>query len=144
MASIRRVRKDFRKEVLSLIQQGDGNIETLLRLAGDYFGRDVGYEVVLRAFLGSEVGHAVAYLRNEGLVESVGKLWKPASELDDNYVARISNRRFKRIRGELKQGIKLAHDHGLVEDAVMVSKMLETMLNRLPALEPEPETADVS
>ena len=38
MASMRRVRKDFRKEVLRLVSTGDGDIETLTHLAGRFFG----------------------------------------------------------------------------------------------------------
>ena len=143
MSSMRRVRKNFRKDVLRLINSGDGDIETLMKLADDFFG-DVGNRLIWRTFRGSEVGHAVSYLRNEGIVESIGKLWKPAGELTSNDVGIISTRRMKRVRGELTREIKLAHDHGLTEEAVLVSKMLDTMSSRLPALEPETETADVS
>ena len=131
MASMRRVRKNFRKEVLRFIGSGDGNIETLMKLADGFFGRDVGYETLIKAFLSSEVGHAVAYLRNEGLVETIGKKWKIASELSGDDVAVISTRRMKRIRGELKSGIKLAHDHGRVDDAVVAARMLEIISTQL-------------
>jgi len=36
MASMRRVRKNFRKEVLRTISTGDGNIETLIEIAGKH------------------------------------------------------------------------------------------------------------
>ena len=73
MSSIRRVRRDFRKEVLQLISSGDGNIEKLVETAGRFFGRDVGYEVLIKTFLHNEVSNAVSCLRSDGLIETIGK-----------------------------------------------------------------------
>jgi len=124
MASIRRVRKSFRKQVLRFISSGDGNIEKLSELAGSFFGNDVGYEVLIKTFLRAEISNAVSFLRNEGQIETIGKQWKPVSELQPADVEVISTRRKKRLRGELKAEIKLAHNHGLIDDAVLASQML--------------------
>lgn len=142
MASLRRVRRDFRKDVLRLISTGDGNIETLVESAGKHFGYDVGYEALIKSFLHSEVSNAVSYLRNESLIETVGKKWKPASELNDEDIDIISVRRLKRLRGELKSEVRLAHDHGRVEEAAKASKLLrevEDLLGVEPVCESEPE-----
>ena len=102
MASLRRVRKDFRKGVLQLISAGDGNFETLIELADKHFGRDVGYEVLIKCFLGSEVSNAVSCLRNDREIETVGKKWKPVGQLEKSDIEVISTRRKKRLRGEFR------------------------------------------
>ena len=132
MASMRRVRRNFRAEVLRLVSSGNGNMETLTKLADGFFGRDVGYEVLIKTFLGSEVSNAVSFLRNEGHIETVGKQWKPAGELTDDDVTIISTRRLKRLRGELKSEIRMAHNFGKVEEAVLASRMLELVNEKLP------------
>ena len=142
MASMRRVRKNFRNEVLRLISSGDGNIKTLMALADGFFGRDVGYEVLIKTFLGSEVSNAVSYLRNEGKIETVGKQWKVAESLTSDDVTIISTRRLKRLRGELKSEIKMSHQFGKTEEAILASRMLELVKSRLP--ENEPETLPVA
>lgn len=144
MANIRRVRKDFRKEVLQKISTGDGNIETLIALAGRHFGNNVGYEVLIKTFLGTEVSNAVSYLRSEGAVETVGKKWKPVSELQSDDVDVISHRRFKRLRGELKAEIKLDHDHGRTDEAIIASKALDMISEYLRVNESESATHDVT
>ena len=127
MASLRRVRKNFRKEILRLIESGQGNWENLMRLATEYFGRDVGFDVVLKSYYQVEVGNAVSHLRSEGRIETVGKQWKPVEQLDDTDVTLIMNRRFKRIRGELQSQIRLAHDKQRVEEAIAASQAFGIM-----------------
>ena len=135
MASMRRVRKDFRKEVLRLVSTGDGDIETLTHLAGRFFGHEVGYEVLIKTFLGSEVSNAVSCLRAEGFIETIGKQWKPVTELKGEDVDIISIRRLKRLRGELKSEIQLAHKHGRVDEAIAASRMLEIVSQQLKGSE---------
>ena len=124
MASIRRVRKGFRKEVLRSVSAGDGNIEKLMEIAGKYFGHDVGYEVLIKTFLGSEVSNALTYLRSDGLVESVGRKWLPATELTPEQSTVVSSRRWKRLRGELMSEVRFGHEHGLIEEATKASELL--------------------
>jgi len=143
MASLRRVRRDFRKEVLRLIGTGDGNIETLIKLAGSHFGHDVGYEALIKSFLGSEVSNAVSFLRNEGLVETVGKQWKPTDDLRDEDVEIISTRRLKRLRGELKAEVRLAHEHGRTEEAILASRMLDLVSTKLATTDPATVDSDL-
>jgi len=131
---MRQVRKRFRKEVFRLVSTGDGNTETLMKIAEVMFG-DVGYPKVLETFWRSELSNAVSFLRNEGLIETIGKQWKPIETLNTEDVEIISVRRLKRLRGELKAEVRLAHDHGLVEDAVLSSKMLDLVSQRLEAEE---------
>ena len=133
MASIRRVRKDFRKEVLQMISAGEGSLEKLMEIAGKFFGRDVGYEVLIKTFLQNEISNAVSCLRAEGHIETVGKLWKPIEQLQMEDVDAIALRRLKRLRGELKAQIKLAHRYGRTEDAVTASQMLKTVNDALVA-----------
>lgn len=124
MASMRKVRKGFRKEILRSISTGDGNIETLVKLAGKHFGHDVGYEALIKSFLGSEVSNALAYLRSEGLAESIGGTWKPSTDLSMDESAVVSTRRWKRLRGELKSEVRFAHEHGLMDEATKASELL--------------------
>jgi hypothetical protein len=127
MASVRRVRKNFRKEVLRLISSGDGNIQKLIESAGRHFGHDVGYEVLIKTFLQNEVSNAVSTLRNEGHIETIGKKWKPITTLEPTDVEIISLRRLKRIRGELQAQVRLSHQHGRIDDACTAGRMLETI-----------------
>ena len=124
MASIRRVRKGFRKDALRAVSAGDGNIEKLIEIAGKHFGSDVGYEVLIKSFLGSEVSNALTYLRGEGLVESIGRKWLPASELTTEQSTTVSTRRWKRLRGELKEEVRFAHEHGMIDEATRASELL--------------------
>jgi len=97
----------------------------LMKLADDHFGaNDCGYKAVLTAFHLGEVNHATASLRNEGHIESVGRLWKPAAELHGEDVEIIQKRRRKRVRGELSAGVRMAHRHGDINDAVSLSRAL--------------------
>lgn len=143
MAKLRRVRRDFRKEVLQLVNAGEGNFETLMELAERSF-RDAGYHELLRTFWTTEVHNAVSYLRDHGdpteRIESIGKKWKPASELTVDDVEVISTRRKKRLRGELKAEVRLAHGHGRTEEAVLASKMLDLISQSLPQEDAVPET----
>ena len=131
MASIRRVRRDFREEAHRLISSGNGSIEKLVESAGRHFGHDVGYEVLIKTFLHNEVGHAVSYLRSEGHIETIGKQWKPTSALQPEDIDIISLRRLKRLRGELKSQVRLAHQHGRTEDAIVAKTMLELVSSKL-------------
>jgi hypothetical protein len=124
MASIRRVRKGFRKEILRLINAGDGSIQSLLKTAGSTFGHDVGFEVLIKTFLQNEVGNAVSYLRTEGLIETVGKQWKPVGCLEDEDIEVIDVRRQKRIRGEIQSGMKMAHERGDIDKAALYGAAL--------------------
>jgi hypothetical protein len=114
-----------------LISSGNGSTEKLIEAAGRHFGHDVGYEVLIKTFLHSEVGHAVSYLRTEGHIETVGKQWKPTSELRPEDIDIISLRRLKRLRGELKAQVRLAHQHGRTEDAIVAARMLELVSGKL-------------
>lgn len=131
MAKLRRVRRDFRKEVHQLVNAGEGNFEKLMELAELSF-RDAGYHELLKTFWANEVHNAVSYLRDEGQIESIGKKWKPAAELTSEDVDVISTRRKKRLRGELKAEVRLAHQHGRTEEAVLASKMLDLVSQSLP------------
>ena len=124
MTSIRRARKDLRKAVLQSISTGGGSIEKLLEIAEQHFGHDVGYIPLIRCFLNNEVSNAVSCLRKDGHIETIGKKWKAASQLHAEDVEIISKRRLKRIRGELKSEVELAHKFGNVEDAVFAAKLL--------------------
>ena len=132
MASLRRVRKNFRTEVLRLIESGQGNWENLMSLATEYFGKDVGFDVVLKAYYQVEVSNAVSHLRNEGRIETVGKQWKQVADLDDSDVTVILTRRFKRIRGELKSQVRLAHEKQRVDEAIKASQALGVMSTMFP------------
>jgi hypothetical protein len=100
----------------------------LMKLADQHFGaNDCGYKAVLTAFLLGEINHATSSLRNDGQVESVGRLWKRAGELHEEDVAIIQKRRKRRIRGELKAGVRLAHNHCCTEDAVALSRALDVL-----------------
>jgi hypothetical protein len=134
VASLRRVRRNFREEVLRLIRAGEGDMQTLLVLAGRYFGNDVGYEVLIKTFLGSEVSNAVSYLRSEGEVETVGKQWKMSADLQDDDIDIISVRRLKRLRGELTAEARLHHQHGRIGDAEVAGRMLSIVSDRLAEL----------
>jgi hypothetical protein len=124
MASMRRVRKNFRKAVLRTISTGDGNIETLIEIAGKHFGHDVGYEVLIKSFLRNEVSNSLSCLRTEGLAETVGRKWKPADDLTMEESAIVSTRRWKRLRGELKAEVEFSHFHGLIDEATKASELL--------------------
>lgn len=139
MSSMRKVRKNFRAEVHRLISSGDGNIETLTRSAGQHFGYEVGYEALIKSFLQTEVSNAVKVLRDLGHIETIGKKWKPVEELQPNDVETIAVRRLKRLRGELKAGISLAHQHGRTEEAVAESQMLGIVDSCLRSPEPSAE-----
>ena len=130
MASMRQVRKRFRKEVHRLISAGGGNTEMLMDIAKVMFG-EVGYPKVLETFWRSELSNAVSHLRNEGLVETIGKKWKPVDELQPEDVDVISTRRFKRLRGELKAEVQLAHKHGRIDDATTAARMLDLVSQQL-------------
>ncbi len=137
MASLRTVRKHFRKEALRLVSSGDGNVEILKRLAGSYFGHQVGYEVLITSFLQNEVSNAMSYMRSEGHVESVGKKWKPVADLNEGDIDILSIRRLKRLRGELKAEIRLCHEHGRTEAATSASDMLAIVSARIESADRE-------
>lgn len=142
MASLRHVRRNFRVEVLQLISSGDGNIKKLVESAGAHFGHQVGYEVLIKTFLQNEVGNAVKVLRDEGRIESIGAQWKPIADLQSEDVEIISVRRLKRLRGELKAQVHLAHQHGRTVDAVAAARMLEIVSGELSARESERESVE--
>ena len=122
--SLRRVRRKLREYLLRNVEAGDGNNETLHRVAEAILGTDVGYRTVLKTFIANEVNKALAQLRCEGLVESTGGKWKPTQELNVEDATVITQRRKKRLRGELKAHVRLCHEHGLVEDAVLGNTLL--------------------
>ncbi|NDF13304.1 MAG: hypothetical protein EB060_10890 [Proteobacteria bacterium] len=125
MASLRRVRKNFRKEVLQLIKAGEGNLKSLMQLADAHFGsNDCGYHAVLRAFHASEVNNAVSQLRLDGEIETVGKSWKSTEDLQSEDVDIITLRRMKRLRGEAKSLARFAHEHGRTEAAISASHVV--------------------
>jgi hypothetical protein len=125
MASLRRVRKNFRKEVHQLIKAGEGNLENLMTLADSHFGsNDCGYHAVLRAFHAGEVNNAVSQLRLDGEIETVGRSWKSTENLQSEDVDIITLRRMKRLRGEAKSLAKFAHDHGRTEAAISASHVV--------------------
>lgn len=130
MASMRRVRRQFREDLLRSVGAGQGNTDDLMRLAGEHFGRSVGYEELIKTFLRSEVQAGLSVLRNDGHVESVGRKWKSVDNLNEEDVDVISTRRLKRVRGELKAEIRLAHEHGRFEDAVAATRMLDLLQSR--------------
>jgi len=143
VAKLRRVRRGFREEVLQLVSAGEGNFEKLMQLAEASFA-DAGYHEVLRAFWAAEVSNAVSSLRTEGLIETIGKKWKPVSKLTGEDVDVISIRRKKRLRGELKAQKRLAHEHGRIDEAVAVGRMLDIVSEQLHADEQPVESASVS
>jgi len=128
---MRRVRKNFRDGVLQSVSTGDGSIESLMTLAGQHFGHQVGYELLIKSFLGTEVSNAVSYLRSEELIETVGKQWKTVSTLESSDIGIIALRRLKRVRGELKSAIRLSHAHGRTEEAVASARMLEIIESQI-------------
>jgi len=125
------------------IDRGEGSLSQLIQIADRLLGRDVGYELLIKTFCANEVSNGLAQLRNDGLIESTGKLWKLTSNLETEDVDIIHVRRLKRLRGELKSEIRLAHEHGRVEDAVNAGRMLEIVQQQLLAAEPEAELAEV-
>lgn len=128
MSSLRRVRKNFRKEVLRLVESGEGSWDSLIRLADAYFGSNsIGYHAVVKAFLHGEVNNAVAKLRSEGFVETVGRHWKSTENLQDEDITQIQTRRLRRIRGELKSQIRLAKDRGRNDEAAIARAALGVM-----------------
>jgi len=131
MASMKRVRKSFREEALRLVNAGEGNFEKLIELAGQHFGRDVGYETLIKSFLGSEVNNSMAVLRTDGYVESVGKKWVPAATLSPDQQEVVSIRRWKRLRGELKSEEQFAHEHGMTDRAAQAGELLSQVSNWL-------------
>ena len=141
---MRRVRKRYREDALRLISAGEGNFENLRSLAASHFGHDVGYQELIKAFLGAEVNNAVSCLRGEGKVETIGKKWKMADQLQLEDVQIISTRRLKRLRGELKAQVKLAHDHGQVDEAIAASRALDAITVRLEEVEQEQVDAEAS
>jgi hypothetical protein len=100
-------------------------------MAGCLFGQRVGYETLIKTFLSTEVSNGLAQLRLEGEVESTGKCWKPIANLQPEDVEIISVRRLKRLRGELKAQEVLAHNHGRIDEAVAVARMLEVISGEL-------------
>ena len=145
MASLRRVRKNFRKDVLRLIGSGDGSIEKLVQLARQHFGHDVGYEVLIKTFLHSEVGNAVNFLRQEGRVETVGRQWIAVEKLQQDHVDQILSRRKRRIYGELESLTRFANSHGRFEDSVTSAKARESLVDAKKSddVHSEQQTQDV-
>jgi len=136
MASIRNVRRQLRKELLKAVVAGNGDLKTLVRIAREIVGNDVGVEKMLAAFYPAEVSKAMSVLRSDRLVESVGSDWKAVANLDATDVDTISLRRLKRMRGELREEERLAHEHGRTEEAVVASRMLELLAPAIKEAEP--------
>lgn len=131
MASLHRVRKQLRKALLNAVSTGKGDTKSLKAITREIIGNDVGIERLLDNLYASEVSKGMAVLRSERLVESVGKDWKLLASLDSSDVDTISLRRLKRLRGELRAELRLAHEYGRFDDAIRASKMLETLTGKL-------------
>ena len=131
MRSIRSVRRDFRKEVLQMISAGEGNLEKLMQLAAVTIGNEVSNSQLVRSFLHTELSNAVSQLRNEGEIETIGKQWKPAANLNESDVETISVRRLKRIAGELRSQLRLDHEHGRTESAIETADSLAVVMRHL-------------
>lgn len=140
---MRSVRRNFRKEVLQCVNAGDGSIERLTELAGKFFGFQVGYELLIKSFLNSEVSNAVSQLRCQGEIETVGKQWKPVSSLNPDEMRGILLRTRKRIRGELESTVRRAHQFGFAEDAIDATKALSALAMVEEAIEAR-ETEELS
>src|SRR3990172_6954861 len=113
-STMRNVRRRLRQELLEAIRKGDGNLSNLIKIAGCLLGQYVGYEILIKNLERSEVNLATSQLRVDGHVESIGKVWKAMEALESQDVDIVSIRRLKRMRGELKAQIRLAHDHGRI------------------------------
>ena len=145
MASkMRKVRRQFRQEMLRAIEAGNGTAETLEKIARAVLGNDIGLEVAMSSFYANEVNKGLAQLRTDGLAESTGKVWKLAGSLDGEDIEAISIRRMKRIKGELLAEIRLAHDNGRFEEATIASSMLAIVSKQLEAAVVEAEAAEVT
>lgn len=129
--SMRTVRRELRQQLLAAISVGSGDLRELVKIADHLLGQEVGWELLIRTFSHTEVQHGLAQLRLDGKVESAGKVWKLVGNLESEDVDTISTRRSKRLRGELKAEIRLAHEYGRTEDAIAASKMLEIIEARL-------------
>jgi hypothetical protein len=118
--SLRRARKNFRKEIHRTVSAGEGDSKSLMELADAFFGTNqVGYHEVIKSFCQAEVNNATSQLRNEGLIESVGRQWKPVDRLASEDIDLIQVRRQKRVRGELKAGMRMAHERGDIKLATV-------------------------
>ena len=137
MASLRSVRKELRNEILKSVNEGEFRLPAFTGIADHLMGRQVGYEQLIRTFLASEVNSALAYLRLDGKVESIGKLWKPVDSLESGDVDKISTRRKKRLRGELKAQERLSHQYGRIEDAIVAAKMITILTDSIEKSESE-------
>ena len=138
-SAIRTVRRQFRKELLMELASGEKHLSELVEIAGRLFGHEVGYETLIKAFLAGEVAKALSLLRLDGEAESVGKVWKKTESLTGDDVDILSLRRFKRVRGELKAEVALAHAYGRVEDAITASQMLAIVTQKLHTEEAKQE-----
>jgi hypothetical protein len=115
------------------------------RVAREIMGRDVGVEELMESYYANETSNAMKQLRIAGETESVGGVWMRVADLTEANVETISVRRLKKMRGELKAQMTLAHDHGLVGDAAFAGRMLEVLHQELAKRETvEAETAAVS
>ena len=132
MASrMRSARRRLRKELLQCIDAGKGDIATLGQTACAIMGHEVGIEEVTNYFYANEVSNAMKKLRVDGEVESVGRLWMRVGSLSEENVETISIRRLKRLRGESKAQLRLAHDHGRIDEAVAIGQLLEILNQEL-------------
>jgi len=144
MASrMRSARRRLRKEALRLIMSGNGDRATLDRVACEIMGREVGIEEVTAYFYANEISNATKQLRIAGDVESVAGRWIETSKLSDADVESISVRRLKRLRGEAKAQLKLAHDHGRIDEAAMAGRLLEVIGYELTKRESSGEVEEV-
>ena len=124
MASLRRVRRSFRKAMLQLIEAGEGTYDNMVKLADEFYGsNDCGYKSVLTAFHQGEINNATSQLRTDGRIETIGKRWKAVEKLESSDVDVIIQRRVKRQRGEAKALVTFAHNHGRIEVATSASNV---------------------
>ena len=144
MASrMRSARRRLRKELSRCVKSGQGDRATLDRVAREIMGREVGMEEVAAYFYTNEASNSMSQLRLAGDAESVGGLWLPVESLTDAHVETISIRRLKRLRGEAKAQERLSHDHGRVEEAVLIGRLLELLHQGLASQEPVDADAQV-
>ena len=126
MASLRSVRKAFRRELRQLMASKGGYLlpHEGVALARAMFGREVGVDDLMESYCANQFNAAMAYLRSDRVAESVGREWVAVSQLKPEQVDGVTLRRLKRIVGELRSQVALDHETGRTEEAVKHSLAL--------------------
>ena len=91
------------------------------------FGVEVGVTTLMEAFCRNEVSKALAQLRLDGHVESIGSIWKAMESLNLEDADSISIRRLKRLRGELRSEVALNRKFGRWEEAALAQSLLDQL-----------------